>query len=56
MNENKLEMIKSFAAGMDIEDIANFADISIEEANEFAKINDNEIQERRKIMEEKGEV
>lgn len=56
MNEDKIEIIKAFAAGMDIEDIANFAGISVEEAEEFAKVNSQAIEDRKKIMEDKGEI
>lgn len=47
--ETRLELIKAFAFGMPLEDIANEASISIEEAEQFRVDNADEIDERRRI-------
>lgn len=45
--ETRLELIKAFAFNMSLEDIANEAGISIEEAEQFRVDNADEIDERR---------
>lgn len=52
--ENKQEIIKALAAGMQIMDIANFADTTEREIEQFAKENAKAISERKKAMEEFG--
>ena len=47
--ETRLELIKAFAFGMPLEDIANEASISIEEAEQFRVDNADEIDKRRCI-------
>lgn len=47
--ETRLELIKAFAFNMSLEDIANEAGISIEEAEQFRVDNADEIDERRNI-------
>lgn len=47
--ETRLELIKAFAFGMSLEDIANEAGISIEEAEQFRVDNADEIDERRNV-------
>lgn len=47
--ETRLELIKAFAFGMPLEDIANEAGVSIEEAEQFRVNNADEIDERRCI-------
>ncbi len=52
--ETRLEVIKAIAYGEDVEDIANMAEV---DTTEIEKIRDdyaNEINIRRKAMEEKG--
>lgn len=46
------EVVKAFAYGMDIEDIANFAETTVEEIKAFQKQHAAEIQERKNAMEE----
>ena len=47
--ETRLELIKAFAFNMSLEDIANEAGISIEEAEQFRVDNADVIDERRSI-------
>lgn len=47
--EARLELIKAFAFNMPLEDIANEAGVSVEEAEQFRVDNVDEIDERRSI-------
>lgn len=47
--ETRLELIKAFAFNMPLEDIANEAGVSVEEAEQFRVDNVDEIDERRSI-------
>lgn len=48
------EVIKSLAFGVDIEEIANAAEVTVEEIEVFAVENADEIAERKMIAEEFG--
>ena len=47
------EVIKALAYGMDIEDIANFAEVTVEEIEVIKTEFASDIQERKNTMEEK---
>lgn len=52
--DTQTEVIKALAAGMQIIDIANFADTTESEIEQFAKENAKAISDRKKAMEEFG--
>lgn len=54
-NETKLELIKAFAFDMDIEEIANLGDMTIEQAEQFKIDNADEITERRNMEGQYGD-
>ena len=55
MNDDvRQEVIKSLAFGVDIEEIANAAEVTVEEIEAFAVENADEIAERKRIAEEFG--
>lgn len=53
--ETTQEVIKAIAFGMEDEDIANFAEITMDELKSFKFANAKEIEERKKEVEEFGE-
>ena len=53
-NDTRQEMIKALAFGMDDVEVANFAEISVEEVMSFKSDNMKEIEARRKEAEEFG--
>jgi hypothetical protein len=53
--ETTQEVIKAIAFGMEDEDIANFAEITMDELESFKLDHAKEIEERKKEVEEFGE-
>lgn len=53
-DEIRQEVIKSIAFGVDIEEIANAAEVTVEEIEVFAVENADEIEERKRMSEEFG--
>ena len=55
MNDDvRMEVIKSLAFGVDIEDIANAAEVTVDEIKAFAEDHAYEIAERKRVSEEFG--
>ena len=53
-NDIRQEVIKSLALGVNIEEIANAAEVTVEEIEAFAVENADEIAERKRMSEEFG--
>ena len=53
-DETRQEVIKALAYGMDDEEVANFAEITLDELASFKLDYEEEIEERRKEAEEFG--
>ena len=53
-DETRQEVIKAIAFGMSDEDVANFAEITVDEVVSFKLDNAAEIEKRRKMAEEFG--
>lgn len=55
MNDDvRQEIVKSLAFGVDIEEIANAAEVTVEEIETFSVMNADEIAERKRMSEEFG--